>query len=144
MGKSDVAVWNTGPFWSTLKEGEYGLGDKGYQGAVKLLTPFKTARGRVLTDEEEAANRLIATIRILIERIMGRFKNAAVLSQKWRGDIDFHHIAFEVQAHMINLTLKLRPIVKNVSKLLGLDEEELAFVLTLEEQEEMEDEHDLP
>jgi len=51
-----------------INEWEYGLADKGYQGAPKLLTPFKCARGKSLSEEEEAANALISTIRILIER----------------------------------------------------------------------------
>ena len=78
----------------------------------------------MLTDDEEAANALIATIRILIERVMGRFKNAGTLALKWRHDIDFHRAVFSVQGHTINLAIRLSLLVKNPSKLLALDDEE--------------------
>lgn len=116
-------IYKSCDFASTVNDWESGLGDKGYQGAPKLLTPFKRRKRCRLSEEEEAVNALIASIRILIERVMGRFKNSAALATKWRGNIDDHLKLFVVQGQTVNLCIDVMPLVKTPHHLLEIGAE---------------------
>lgn len=66
---SDVRMWREGGFGNCLEPWERGLGDKGYQGGEMLVPPYKLKdKDTQLSEEEEAANALIATVRIHIGR----------------------------------------------------------------------------
>jgi len=113
-GVADSKVWRHGEFLSKLMAWESGLGDKGYQGSEQLLTPFKKANKGKLTPDQEAANAIIATVRITVERTIGRFKNFRCLSTKWRGDHEFHTTVFAVLAQSIELSFETNPLVRYV------------------------------
>ena len=117
-GISDARVWQHSGFLNELQEWEGGLADKGYQGCDSLLTPFKKTKNGRLTKEQEATNALIASVRITVERTIGRFKNFRCLSTKWRGALELHPIVFAVLAQSIELSLKTNPLVVNVHELL--------------------------
>eukprot|EP01133_Synstelium_polycarpum_P016961 gene16961-20176_t len=48
----DVTIFNQSGFVQSVDQYETGLGDKGYQGAPNLLTPFKEYANAPLTDDQ--------------------------------------------------------------------------------------------
>ena len=64
------------------------LGDGGYQGVKKLITnsrtPHKRWRGRVLTAEQRADNKSLASERVVVENVIRRLKVFRVLKETYR------------------------------------------------------------
>jgi hypothetical protein len=49
------------------------IGDKGYVG-LGMLTPHRKPAGRDLTDQEKAHNRVINSVRAVVDRVIANFK----------------------------------------------------------------------
>ncbi len=90
-------------FFAQLVEGQYVLGDKGYQGAKQCLTPIK---GADLSDVERKFNKNLGTLRISVERVIGQFKKFQCLSSPWRHSRKTHQFVFGVIAEMVNIEMK--------------------------------------
>jgi hypothetical protein len=64
------------------------LADSGYQGVAKLhaksRTPHKRWRGRVLTQEQRAENKALASERVLAENVIRRLKIFRLLKETYR------------------------------------------------------------
>ncbi len=90
-------------FFAQLVEGQYVLGDKGYQGANQCLTPIK---GTDLDDVERKFNKNLGTLRISVERVIGQFKKFQCLSHPWRHSRKTHQFVFGVIAEMVNIEMK--------------------------------------
>ena len=84
------------------------LGDKGYQGHGRILTPFK---GNI-SPEEEAINFVIASARQIVECVIGRLKNWYCLKTPFRHRRDFHFIVFNVIAQITNMVMEIEPVWK--------------------------------
>lgn len=105
-----------------LEPDEVGLADKGYQGTDGLLTPKKKKKRLPLTDEEKKVNAIISTVRIIVERTIGRIKNFGCMSHKWRGDMESHWKYFIVVANLVNLSFDIRPLSRVAHPILKIDE----------------------
>jgi hypothetical protein len=53
---------------------------------LRVKTPFKKPKGRELTDEQKAFNRVLGAIRIRVEHCLGWAKNWAILATRFRCD----------------------------------------------------------
>lgn len=111
VNTADVELWHTDGFWEHMVPGEIFIGDKGYQGGLGLISPFKTTRHSVLSYEEVAANHTLSSVRMIVERTIGRIKNFAILANKYRGDWGNHVQAFTVISHLVNLEMDTHPMI---------------------------------
>jgi hypothetical protein len=103
-----------------LGEGEAAMMDKGYVGIgnthpeVPVVIPFKAARGRPLTAQQEEANRLIARHRIVVEHAIAQLNRFTALRQVFRGreyNHGVHHSrAVRVVARLVNRRVRVCPL----------------------------------
>lgn len=117
----DKKIYDRGGILEAFPD-ELGIGDKGYQGARRLLTPKKKSKRADLTEEEERVNKLIGTARITVERTIGRLKQFACFSTPWRAKLWKHDVFFRVIAQIINLSFDLQPLVKIPHAIFELNE----------------------
>jgi hypothetical protein len=61
------------------------LGDKGYVGAKRVMTPKKKPRGRELKDEDKEVNKKRNSARVVVENCIHQFKRWAILGGEYRG-----------------------------------------------------------
>ena len=94
---------------SQMQPGEFGMGDKGYEGHRRILHPFKGAE-ELLSPSQLAWNRSLHTVRPLVERTFGRLKEFKALSDVWKHALKMHPFVFAVGAHSTNLKIKLHPL----------------------------------
>lgn len=105
-----------------IQPDELGLADKGYEGAEGLLTPKKKKKSQQLTEEEKKVNAIISTVRIIVERTIGRIKNWGCMSLKWRGNMEEHWKYFQVVANLVNLSFDIRPLSRTAHPILKVDD----------------------
>jgi len=91
---------------------EWGLGDKGYEGVEKVLSPWK---GTDLGEDKERWNALVNRHRALVENAFSRLKMFGVLRgpyhKRYREKI---HATAYTCAQLTNLDLKFRPLRKKL------------------------------
>lgn len=114
----DKKIFENGDIPSLLTPGELGLADKGYQGANGLITPKKKTKRAKLTEEEKKANAFISTVRIIVERTIGRIKSFGCLNMRWRSAIELHHKYFTIVCHLVNLSFDVRPLSQEIHPIL--------------------------
>jgi hypothetical protein len=87
------------------------LADAGYQGLVQLhdnsQTPHKKSKHHPLTAEQKAANRELASKRILVEHVIGRLKVFRILSERYRNRRKRFGLRFNLIAAVHNFELEL-------------------------------------
>ena len=95
---------------------EFGIADKGYDGAQMLYTPYKKKKNTDLSLEEESWNRTLAVVRIHVERAIGRIKSFKAFSTRWRGSYENgeHFSAFQFIASMINISSERKPLIREI------------------------------
>ena len=76
------------------------LGDKAYQGIANIhfnsMTPFKTLRKRVLTEEQMQFNSMLGSIRIKIEHVFRRIKCFKIFGHRYRNKQRKHLLRFSL------------------------------------------------
>jgi hypothetical protein len=103
-----------------LGEGEAAMMDKGYVGVcnthpqVPVVLPFKAARGRPLTPQQEAFNRVVARHRVVVEHAIAQLNRFTALRQVFRGRQrnhgEHHSRAVRVVARLVNRATRRRPL----------------------------------
>jgi hypothetical protein len=93
-------------FFHVLPEDKWAMGDLGYYGAERCITPIKRKKKEELTEEEKKVNALIGGICVDVERIIGQFKKFYCLAQPWRHKRCMHPIIFGVIGEIINLEIE--------------------------------------
>ena len=95
-------------------EGSHLGQDTGFQGfapeGIAILQPKKKPRGGELTDEEQAENRRISSIRVYIEHVISSVKRYRIVKDKfrqWREGI--HDMVMETCCGLHNFRLRFRP-----------------------------------
>ncbi|KAH3698792.1 hypothetical protein Pelo_19814 [Pelomyxa schiedti] len=63
---SDISAWHFHRPSLPLQPGEFGLADKGYQGARELVTPYKGLLGH-LNEDFTTFNQVHSAVRIVVE-----------------------------------------------------------------------------
>jgi DDE superfamily endonuclease len=85
------------------------LGDKGYQGIAKVhansCTPTKKPRKAKLDVSERQHNRLLASLRVVIEHVNRRMKIFRILAERYRNRRKRYGLRFNLIAAIINLEL---------------------------------------
>ncbi len=104
----DVSIWKGSSFKGLLKENEFVLGDKGYQGDEVIIVPWK--KNQLVFMYQWAFNLYHAHYRITVERTLGRMKFFKCLQVRWRHELSLHHIAFYVIANIVNIDLFFHPL----------------------------------
>jgi hypothetical protein len=90
------------------------IADKGYIGEPFFLTPHKKNIGQVLTPQQVAENRIIASVRQLIECTLHRLKIFGILGEdrKFRLNHNFekHETIFNLCTKITNISLERNPV----------------------------------
>ncbi len=90
------------------------LADKGYIGEPIFITPIKKPINGFLTDAECGYNRVIASVRQLVECVLHRLKIWGCLGKngRWRlmGDEDKHRAVFNVCCQITNVAMQRNPV----------------------------------
>ena len=90
--------------------------DQGYVGIGKvppdlpLVVPAKAARGRPLSDEQTAANRVVAAHRIVVEHEMAQTNRFEVLTQTYRHARPEHGDVVRAVAVLVNRWTAVTPL----------------------------------
>ena len=82
------------------------VGDKGYQGCHKILSPFKTPINNYQLD----VNSKINQTRVIVENSIGRLKKFKAVSLEWRHDLSCADIVFRTCCKLTNLDIMDRPL----------------------------------
>jgi len=113
----DLKVLRSSGVLEGLGDGEGAMLDKGYVGIrndypdVPIILPFKAARGRPLTEEQKAYNRVVASHRIVVEHTMAQLNRFTVLRQVFRAQKrESHGIVVRVVAILVNRRITVRPL----------------------------------
>jgi DDE superfamily endonuclease len=83
---SDATLIRESGLLDLLGEQTLIVGDKGYQGVEKLVTPTKKPRGGELAEEDAAKNNIIYSKRVVVENTFHQLKQWAVLGSVYRGE----------------------------------------------------------
>jgi hypothetical protein len=81
---SDITITRHSGLLRLLVDGEFLLADKGYEGEVQILTPFK-GRSFELLPDQLIWNRLMNPVRTIVENAFARFHKFKILSTRFRG-----------------------------------------------------------
>ena len=90
--------------------------DKGYVGVrqgpprVAAVPAAPGGRGRPLTDEQKADNRLIARYRIVVEHTLAQMGRYQALKQVWRSDVPRHSRAIRAVAMLVDRRIRAVPL----------------------------------
>jgi hypothetical protein len=90
--------------------------DKGYIGVrgdrpeLPLFLPHRASRGRPLTEEQRADNRLIARDRIVVEHTLAPMGRYQALRQVWRSDVARHGRAIRAVAVRVDRRVRAVPL----------------------------------
>jgi hypothetical protein len=96
--------------------GEGAMLDKGYVGVradkpgLPLVLPDKAARGRPLTDEQKATNKVVSRYRVVVEHVMAQLSRFQVLRQVFRSLFDKHTQVVRVVAALVDRRAALCPL----------------------------------
>eukprot|EP00732_Lithocolla_globosa_P000763 Lithocolla_globosa_v1_NODE_290_length_4624_cov_1165.781571.p2 type:complete len:303 gc:universal NODE_290_length_4624_cov_1165.781571:1257-2165(+) len=102
----DLTVYRKGLLPAMIHIFEHLLADKAYIcNGLPFVTPYK-GNPCYLSDFERKFNCFMSTFRVIVERTIGRMKSFSCLRQQWRHDLDLHHIAFSVCAHLTNINIR--------------------------------------
>lgn len=114
---SDIKIYQNSPLPNMLSTGyvtsagrrisEWGLGDKGYEGAAQILSPFK---GALYSNEQKTFNSLVNQKRVIVENSFGRLKNFKALSIPYRRSLKSLNDTVYCCVNLFNLDLKFRPL----------------------------------
>jgi hypothetical protein len=96
--------------------GEGAMFDKAYTGVqgdrpeLPVVIPAKATRGHPLTDEQEAANRVINGCRVVVEHLMAQLNRFQSLRQVFRSVLGRHGRAIRVVALLVDRRIATRPL----------------------------------
>jgi IS5 family transposase len=113
----DLKVLRSSEVLEGLDAGEGAMLDKGYVGIrndypdVPIILPFKAWRGRPLTEEQKAYNRVVASHRVVVEHTMAQLNRFTVLRQVFRAQKRHRHSqVVRVVAKLVNRRMAVQPL----------------------------------
>lgn len=108
--KADVTLLRESGLLDRLTGETRALGDKGYVGEPKVVTPMKKPRLAELKEEDKKENKTKHSKRVVVENCFHEFKRWTILGGEYRGDIkeakDLQHASRIV--HVIAALVKRR------------------------------------
>lgn len=99
-----------------LDRDEGAMGDKAYVGAqedrpdLPMVVPTRATRGHPLTEEQEAANRVISRFRVVVEHVNAQLNRFQVLKQVFRSMFDRHTRVIRVVAALVDRRIAAVPL----------------------------------
>jgi len=103
----DITALRNSELELMLEPDEIILGDKGYQGHWKCLTPIK---GKHIGPIDEAFNETLAQVRILAECGYSRLKIFDILKVRFGCELWKHPVVFRVCCHITNINMEWSPL----------------------------------
>jgi hypothetical protein len=91
---------------SQLLTHELIIGDKGYVGNLRVITPFKSPT----TGFEQIFNNYISKLRIIAEHTFQRIKNFHILKTPWNGDVNLHPFIFYTICKIVAIDVIFKPV----------------------------------
>ena len=104
-----------------IPEGVILYKDTGFQGfepeGVKTFQPLKKPRGKELTPEQKKENRLISSVRVVIEHIISGVKRCHIVKDLFRNTKDkYDDLVMEIACGLHNLRVSIRQKGKAYSR----------------------------
>jgi hypothetical protein len=112
----DSRLYQCGGLREKMYPWERSVADKAYVEFEELLSPLKG----LTTVNKELYNLIISSVRVMIERAIGRTKKLQILQQPWKHDIFLHPLMFKCVVNFMNVDLKLHPLVSEINPLFNL------------------------
>jgi hypothetical protein len=91
-----------------LRNNEFILGDPGYIGEAKVITPLRPTQIYSVSDGN--LNRLLNHYRVIVENLNSRIKSWHCLTCPWRHSLDLHAVVFWLICQIVNVDIVFRPI----------------------------------
>jgi len=113
--RHDIRMFRENGLVYKLAEDDMLMGDKGFIGHNKIITPFK---GSNLGPKRVEFNALLSSVRIMVENVIGRVKIFGLLQTKWRHEFSMHQVFFNLCCQITNISLDLEPAHLTVNNLL--------------------------
>lgn len=91
-----------------------GLGDSGFQGITKdcswltVTTPIKRKPRQELSEADKFTNKVLSSIRVRVEHVIGRVKINKILKDPFRGSLKFADLVFKNACSLYNFRLSYR------------------------------------
>ncbi|MDG7011198.1 MAG: IS5 family transposase, partial [Nitrososphaerota archaeon] len=85
--------------------------DLGYHGIqndypeLDALIPFKKAKGKDLTEEQKAFNKLLAKARVVVEHTISRLKKFRIMGDEFRNRLKRYDLMTDVVSGLVNLRI---------------------------------------
>ena len=119
--KADITLLRESELMEWTALGTKVLGDKGYIGEPRVMTPKKKPRGGELKSEEKGVNKEKNSVRVVVENCIHQFKRWAILGGeyrgKWRTDEELkkatkivHVVGAMVKRYVIAHPLRVEPV----------------------------------
>lgn len=92
----------------------FGMGDLGYEGTkkdyfwLKFVIPLKKKKNQGRSLEDKATNKIISSVRVRIEHVIGKLKINRILSDKFRSNVRFADLIFKNCCYLYNFKLNLK------------------------------------
>jgi len=90
------------------------LADKGYQGNIRIFSPFKDTTDTV----EQEINFRINKVRVIVENSIGRLKKFRAVKEEWRHELGHLNEVFSVCCKLTNMDIQDRPLRRHLHPLL--------------------------
>lgn len=98
-----MRLFKEGGLQNLLQEEERVLGDKGYVGSPKILTP---KRGKNISEEEKEVNATLNQRRVVVEHAFSRLKKFKCLVSPFRNGVEAQDKLFNLCCQLCNLKQK--------------------------------------
>jgi hypothetical protein len=103
----DKKILSMSKLLDKIEQWELGIGDKGYEGESRIITPFK---GDYLTQQQRRFNKIVRIRRQIIERVNSRLKDFEILHSRFRHNYWLQPLVFNVCINPTNLKLQFHPL----------------------------------
>lgn len=97
------------------------LGDKGYQGNNDILSPIKQLPNSELSKDEKQFNKIVGSVRCIVEQTFARVKKFHCISNIWRHPLSKHGLVFQLVCKIVNMEIQESKIRNNKSKYFFLE-----------------------
>jgi hypothetical protein len=108
----DLTAARRSGLFRRLLRGERVLGDMGYMGHPRTVTPLKKNCKRFSASYRIWFNKLLGKLRVRVEHILHRIKVFECFIRPWRHNLKFHRIAFHVAINIMSIETKFFPLHK--------------------------------
>lgn len=107
----DLTMARKNRLFRKLIPGEKVMGDMGYVGHPRMVTPLKK-NSKINPKFRNWFNKKFGKIRVKVEHVLHRVKIFDCFNQEWRHSLKYHQVAFYCAINILAVELKFFPVKK--------------------------------